>query len=352
LADISSFANTVGGDLIIGMTEASGIPTGFRPFPDYPDEELRRLDDMARTGLQPRISNLQTRAAPAPGGGYVIVVRIPRSYSQPHRVIHSNSNRFWARSSASPKRYEPNVEELRRIFNDAPLIADRVRAFRTDRLVKIAAQEAPITLAGNCLLALHVIPYRSVGIGTALSVAELESDWQRFPPLGRPWNHASRRHVNFDGFVVLANPQASGQYAAYAQVFRTGIVEAVSTLDRGDGAIPAAEIDKYCVASAKGYINALAKFGVGYPIAVVASLLGVKGRRVVSGIDNFYPSSEEQHIDRDQLHFTECIVESSPATYAECAAGLRRLLEQIWNTAGFVDQQSIRSDGVWRFFFP
>jgi hypothetical protein len=352
LADISSFANTVGGDLIIGMTEASGIPTGFNSFPDYPDAELRRLDDMARTGLQPRISNLQTRAVPAPGG-YVIVIRIPRSYSQPHRVIHSNSNRFWARSSASPKRYEPNVEELRRIFNEAPLIADRIRAFRTDRLVQIAAQQAPITLAGSCLLALHVIPYSSVGIGTALSVAELESDWRRFPPLGRPYGHAVRRHVNFDGFVVLASPQDSGQYAAYAQVFRSGIVEAVSTIDRHDGAIPAAEKDRYCVASAKAYINALAKFGVGYPIAVVASLLGVKGRRVVSGIDNFYPPSpEELRIDRDQLHFTECIVESSPATYAECAASLRRLLEQIWNTAGFADQQSIRSDGVWQFGSP
>ena len=38
-----------------------------------------------------------------------------------------------------------------------------IRAFRTDRLIKIAAQEAPITLAGSCLLALHVIPYGSVG---------------------------------------------------------------------------------------------------------------------------------------------------------------------------------------------
>jgi Putative DNA-binding domain len=43
LADISSFANTVGGDLVIGMTEASGVPTGFKPFPDYPDAELRRI---------------------------------------------------------------------------------------------------------------------------------------------------------------------------------------------------------------------------------------------------------------------------------------------------------------------
>jgi hypothetical protein len=222
-------------------------------------------------------------------------------------------------------------------------------AFRTDRLVKIAAQEAPITLAGRCLLVLHVIPYSSAGIGTTLSVAELESDWQRFPPLGRPYSHAIRRHVNFDGFVVLANPQDSGHYAAYAQVFRSRIVEAVSTIERRNGAIFASEIDKYCVASAKAYINALTKFGVGYPIAVVASLLGVKGRSVASGIDNLYPPYGEQHIDRDQLHFTECIVESSPVSYAECAAGLRRLLEQIWNTAGFPDQQTINSNGVWLF---
>src|SRR6516164_11821395 len=86
--------------------------------------------------LQPRISNLIMRAVPSPESGYVIVVRIPRSYNQPHRVIHSNSNRFWARSPASPKRYEPNVEELRRIFNEAPLTAERIRAFRTDRIVK------------------------------------------------------------------------------------------------------------------------------------------------------------------------------------------------------------------------
>jgi hypothetical protein len=218
--------------------------------------------------------------------------------------------------------------------------------------VKIAAQEAPVTLAASCLLALHVIPYGSVGLGTALSVVGLESDWQRFPPLGRPYSHASRRYVNFDGFVVLANPQASGQYAAYAQVFRSGIVEVVSTIERRNGAIFASDIDKYCVGSARAYIDILAKFGVGYPIAVVASLLGMKGRSIESGIDNLYPPYGEQQIDRDQLHFTECIVESTAANYAECAASLRRLLEQIWNVAGFADQQTIAANGVWQFGAP
>jgi predicted HTH transcriptional regulator len=32
LADVSSFANTAGGEIVIGMTEQAGVPTGFSPL--------------------------------------------------------------------------------------------------------------------------------------------------------------------------------------------------------------------------------------------------------------------------------------------------------------------------------
>ena len=51
LADISSFANTAGGDLIIGMSEQNGVPTGFAPLDVAPDAETARLEEIARTGL-------------------------------------------------------------------------------------------------------------------------------------------------------------------------------------------------------------------------------------------------------------------------------------------------------------
>src|SRR5712691_99521 len=61
LADVSSFANTAGGDVVIGMAEVSGIPHAFTPFTGDADRERRRLEDIARTGLEPRIRNLWTR---------------------------------------------------------------------------------------------------------------------------------------------------------------------------------------------------------------------------------------------------------------------------------------------------
>lgn len=124
LADISSFANSIGGDLIIGMVAAKGVPTGFHPFTGDADAERLRLEQMARDGLQPRIAKLHSTAIRLASGGYVLVVRVPQSYNPPHRVIFKNSGRFWARSSAG--KYEPNVEELRRIFVESPLLAELI----------------------------------------------------------------------------------------------------------------------------------------------------------------------------------------------------------------------------------
>ena len=70
LADVSSFANTSGGDLLLGVAATKGVPIALHPLQIDPDTEIRRLEDMARTGIQPRIANLQVRAIPLKKGGW------------------------------------------------------------------------------------------------------------------------------------------------------------------------------------------------------------------------------------------------------------------------------------------
>src|ERR1035438_1785257 len=57
LADVSSLANTAGGDLIIGIAETNGVPTALVPITGDFDAECLRLEGMARDGLDPRIPN-------------------------------------------------------------------------------------------------------------------------------------------------------------------------------------------------------------------------------------------------------------------------------------------------------
>ena len=58
LADISSFANTMGGDMIYGIQEENGIPKQILGInvADV-DSEILRLESLIRDGIEPRISS-------------------------------------------------------------------------------------------------------------------------------------------------------------------------------------------------------------------------------------------------------------------------------------------------------
>src|SRR5436305_13591780 len=78
LADVSSFANATGGDLLVGVKTKDGIAESFAQIAaTAADGEILRLENMVRDGLDPRIPGLETRPIPSPtGSGVVLVVRI------------------------------------------------------------------------------------------------------------------------------------------------------------------------------------------------------------------------------------------------------------------------------------
>jgi len=179
---VSSFANARGGDLIIGIAAEKGIPVALAPLAVDADAELLRLGNMARDGLEARIPNLQLHAVQIAAGGYVLVIRVPRSYRAPHRVIFKGLNRFHARSSAG--KYEPNVEELRALFAFAPDLAERVRAFRFERIARITAADTPVIMQDNCRLVLHVIPFSHFDLRQPLSMGDVFRMSSYFMPIG------------------------------------------------------------------------------------------------------------------------------------------------------------------------
>lgn len=56
LAEISAFANTIGGDLIIGVEEKNGIAVNVPGITiENLDKEILRLESSIRNGIEPRI---------------------------------------------------------------------------------------------------------------------------------------------------------------------------------------------------------------------------------------------------------------------------------------------------------
>ncbi len=341
LADISSFANTAGGDIVIGMDETGGVPTGFCPLSVNPDVERQRLESMALAGLEPRVAALQTRAVSLAAGGNVLIVRVPRSYNPPHRIIFKGKNRFWARSSS--RKYEPNVEELRQMFNAGPRLAERIREFRQERIVQIDKGETPVSLADAPLIVLHVLPYSAFDF-RSLSFAEVEQRRNEFPPLGR--DYSTHAYMTFDGFVTLSNADGNAEKQhTYARVSRSGVVEGVTTCDSTNGVLMTATVEATIVRYARLYAAGLHHSGVEPPMAVLATVLRAANLSFVTGNAHRAFPDTPVPAGRDVLYLVEGLLETIPGNDAECGAALRPMLDHIANAAGKSGSPFFDADG-------
>jgi hypothetical protein len=306
LKDVSSFANTAGGHLLIGVAETGGVPTGTHALGGDPDKDLQRLENLARDGIEPRIAGLRMKSVPIGTGGYVLVLRIPKSWNPPHRVRARNTNRIYGRNSAGA--YEFNVEELRVVFTAAANALDRVRAFRFERLAKIDADDAIVPLAQNCgRLVVHLVPTASFGLRSQIDLQKAYEAQELLRPMGAM---GYSPQINFDGFSVL-NHGRDGKCWSYVHVFRNGAVEAVkvhvvSDLDAGNLWIPTLDFDKWILERLPQYLAALQTLGVPPPIVLMITLQGVRGSKL--GVS--YRSFENlPTLDRDILELPEIILE-------------------------------------------
>jgi len=73
LADVSSFANTLGGDLIIGIEEKKGIPIKINGIPiDDIDSYKNRLDSIIRDSIIPNIPFYEIKEIKLQNGNYIV----------------------------------------------------------------------------------------------------------------------------------------------------------------------------------------------------------------------------------------------------------------------------------------
>jgi hypothetical protein len=184
LADASSFANTAGGDLIFGLEESQGVASQFRGVQSADlDQEMRRMDSILAAGLSPRI-RYATKIVTAANGARAVVVRVERSWSGPHRVVFQGNDKFYGRNSAG--KYPLDVNELRAAFTLATTVTERIRAFRTDRLIALGNNETPLPFVDaprSCCIAFRLSPL--LDNRTIISCPSMRIPWD-FPRWALP----------------------------------------------------------------------------------------------------------------------------------------------------------------------
>lgn len=157
LADVTSFANAQGGDLVFGIEEAAGVAAAVPGVQaDDPDALILRFDNMLRDGVAPRLLGMRMKWVPLANGRGVLVIRIPAGLAAPHRVVFRDSNRFYTRNSAG--KYEMDVHDLRHAFTESDGLPRRFRQLHAEAIERVKGIENPVAISAKPTAVVSVMP--------------------------------------------------------------------------------------------------------------------------------------------------------------------------------------------------
>ena len=316
LADITSFANASGGDILYGIKEkrddngnSTGIPEiacGLEGI--NADAEIRRLDNIIRDGIAPRISGIHIKSIEGFTKGLMVVVRIPKSWASPHMVTFQNSSRFYSRNSAG--KYQLEVSEIRSAFALSETLPEKIRRFRDDRIAKVIADETPVPLDPCPKIVLHISPIAAFDPVTRLDTTVLTDKKEKLSPI---YTAGWSSRYNFDGFLTYSNSGGRPTCQTYFQIFRNGAIEAVEASILSEELSRKKEIlslvyEREIISALDRYLKLEQELGFEPPIFILLSLLGVKDYTMAVDRSRFL-FLDPKLIDRDVLLLPDIIVE-------------------------------------------
>lgn len=336
LADVSSFANTTGGDLIFGIGEKGGkldSEVGFQL--DNPDAEISRLENIIRDGIMPRIS-IDLKVVDAENAKKAIIARMKADLEVPHRVVFKGHDKFYRRNSNG--KYPMDVDELKAAFIQAGSLPERIRNFRKLRILDIKSGETPLPILSNSFFtAIHILPLSAfntsfkVSSATLLAVKEGKHSKLFSPLYCMGWSH----RINLDGVIAFSSAGDKPVVRTYVQLYRNGNVEAVDSnlLPRKEeterNVLPMYSIEDEIMKYAEKTMKFLTEIEVQPPYYIFLSLIGVNEFTIAT--PSRMSHLETNPITIDDLILPEIVIEDVNDNIQH---KFRPIFDIIWNAGG------------------
>lgn len=324
LADVSSFANTQGGDLVIGVECKDGMPTAIPGIEvGNADQLLQQINNLIRDGLEPRMPAPDAKFIPVGDARQALVLRIRQSWAAPHRVVFLKDRGFYARTSSG--KYGLDVQELRAAFTQGPALVEELRRFREQRISWALSGQGAVSMVPGPLMLLHVIPIDGFVRRWSLDLSGPNPGMEISPMAVMGWN--SRR--NLDG-LVRYSANAGKPNSSCVQLFATGVCEYAMAFGLDQAALPGRILQDRLIATLHKTCRYLRSEGAADRIVVFMSFHYVKNLELATG--SHYGPNPSMGADRSDLLLPELIVESDQHISAATA---RPLLDSMWQSFGY-----------------
>ena len=346
LADVSSFANSVGGDLAIGIQEKGGVPVSLPGVQlASVDDEIQRLQQILLYGLEPRLSGVEIHPASLSNGNHVLVIRVLRSWNVPHRVVLQGHDKFYARDTNG--KHPMNVDELRDAFSLADRVEQRIRGFRRERFQAIKTNHAQEPLQDGAALILHLIPLSAATSPEALDISAMREKQTLLRAIGS----GGSTRINLDGIIFYSGDTSGGTRQpsdAYTQLYRNGTIEAVTvfTIWNDERTIPSQLYEANVIQALGPYLQAQRELGIVAPVYLFLGLANSGQYRFAVNKSLFFPRGPRSpgYLDRDDIELIEGVIEDLTD---EPIKILLPLFDQMWQAFGFERSYNFDEEGKW-----
>lgn len=355
LADIASFANTSGGDIVYGMSgerDADGKTTGaaseFTGLKGIStDAETLRLKEMVLHGVAPRIVGLDVVEIEGGDEGPAILVRIPDSFQKPHMVTFKGSSRFHGRTSAG--KHQLDVGEIRTAFVQSAKLPEMLRAFVLDRLTKLLDDAASISLIDGPIVAVHFVPISAMLDSHKIDPRDIEHPQSlNFAPFGKD----GLERINLDGYAKYTATNEADRARIYGQLFRNGAVEFVSSSvhvkKNGESSnFSATHLCNDLLTTLIKLRNLYHHLDVDPPYVIFVSLLNIAPCQIYLP-ERFRHFIDTVTIKTNQITFSEQLIdEPIPDDRSLLANILRPLFDEMWQAFGIKQCMDFTQEGEW-----
>ncbi len=342
LKDITAFANSSGGDLIIGISDDKynqannlcGIATTNIAA------EVNRIEQIIFNGTEPKLNTIKIKYFKLNNDRFIIFIRVQASPLFPHMISFQRTNKFYIRKS--DKNILLDAYELRNIFLKSENIIENIKNENKKIVLKVFSNETTIPINNNLpKIIINFVPYSSIDNNKNILNFNKNKIKLDFP----------EQKINFDGILGYKTNQKGIE--SYCQLYRNGIIEFVSTSDKifskvenpyQTGEINVISGEKngyefYIIKKCIYFYNFLKNLGIELPIYLFITLVDVKGYRIMYKNTSNNTVKITDAIDRDLLELPEIELKSYNLDIKKITS---TVINMIWNACGL--EKSINFD--------
>lgn len=344
LADIVAFANSRGGEIVVGVAEErdeAGRKTGRAgqivgmPWERGLDDLLLALQSLVDTGIAPRIPGIRMNGCQIREGRFGLALHIPQSYASPHLVKLGGANRFYGRVDRGKVMWD--IDQIREGFLRAEALPRRMQAFVDERIGAILEGSGTAAVTGP-LAIVHVFPASAFGREPGIDLIAATERRLLFHPIQCG---TDRPIFNAEGAFVLETEHE--QITGYNQLFRSGIFEGVTNSPfylvgannqphGGLGAISIQYSIEQIVPFVARCLRVLLEVGAAPPVYVYMTIHGVRDHITDQAAEYNRPARK---VGRDLLRLPNIELEDLRMDQDQIAGRLRPAFDVLSNAGGF-----------------